>query len=295
MYSSLLLLCVANSARSQMAEGLARTLFGGLVRVQSAGSAPSRVNPHAIAAMREIGIDITHQHSKSVDAIDPASVDAVITLCAEEVCPLWPGAFARTHWPLADPASGEANAPAATVAARFRAVRDELRFRLWALASANLPDGVALGPPTGTELAAVDALIRASALPAEVVRDRFPEAYVVARRGRGVVGVAALEPYDRAGLLRSVAVAPGERGRGTGLALVGDRLATARANGLASVYLLTTTAGPLFRRFGFADAERASAPAALAASPEFSALCPSSATCMRLELHAADAEHTSHA
>ena len=292
MYSSLLFLCVANSARSQMAEGLARTLFGGLVRVQSAGSAPSRVNPHAIAAMREIGIDITGQHSKSVDAIDPASIDAVITLCAEQVCPAWPGAIARMHWPLADPASVETETSAATVAAQFRAVRDELRRRLWVLASANPPDGVSLGPPTGTELAAIDALIRASALPAEVVRDRFPEAYVVARRGGDVVGVAALETHDQAGLLRSVAVAPGERGRGTGIALVGDRLATAWANGLASVYLLTTTAAPLFRRFGFAGADRASAPPALTASPEFAALCPSSATCMRLELRAAGTEHS---
>jgi amino-acid N-acetyltransferase len=87
--------------------------------------------------------------------------------------------------------------------------------------------------------------------------------------------------------LRSVAVAPGERGRGTGIALVGDRLAAAQTAGLASVYLLTTTAAPLFRRFGFADADRASAPGALAASPEFAALCPSTATCMRLELRAA--------
>ena len=295
VYSSLVFLCVANSARSQMAEGLARTLFGGLVRVQSAGSSPSRVNPHAIDAMREVGIDITGQRSKSTDTIDPASVDAVITLCAEEVCPVWPGAFARKHWPLPDPANDDPDASAATVAARFRAVRDELRLRLWALASANLPDGVSLGPPTGAELAEIDALIRASTLPAEVVRDRFPEAYVIARRGGNVVGVAALEPYDHAGLLRSVAVAPGERGRGTGIALVGDRLATAWANGLASVYLLTTTAAPLFRRFGFADAERASAPAALTTSPEFSALCPSSATCMRLDLRAASAEHTAHA
>jgi protein-tyrosine-phosphatase/N-acetylglutamate synthase-like GNAT family acetyltransferase len=295
MYSSLLFLCVANSARSQMAEGLARTLFGGLVRVQSAGSAPGGVNPHAVAAMREIGIDITGQRSKSVDAIDPASVDAAITLCAEEECPLWPGAFARIHWSLADPARVEADASAATVAARFRAVRNELRCRLWALASTNLPDGIALGPPTGAELAAIDALVRASALPAEVVRDRFPEAYVVARRGGDVVGIAALETHDRAGLLRSVAVAPDERGLGTGIALVGDRLTTARANGLASVYLLTTTAAPLFRRFGFADAARESAPAALTASPEFAALCPSSATCMRLDLEVAAPEHAEQA
>jgi amino-acid N-acetyltransferase len=84
--------------------------------------------------------------------------------------------------------------------------------------------------------------------------------------------------------LRSVAVAPGERGRGTGIALVADRLAMARANGLASVYLLTTTAAPLFRRFDFADADRAGAPAALTGSPEFAALCPASAACMRLDL-----------
>jgi amino-acid N-acetyltransferase len=122
-----------------------------------------------------------------------------------------------------------------------------------------------------------------------VVRDRFPDAYVVARRDGAVVGVAALEAHDRSGLLRTVAVAPGERGRGTGIALVADRLAMARANGLESVYLLTTTAAPLFRRFGFADVNRASAPIALASSPEFAALCPSSASCMRLDTPATSA------
>jgi protein-tyrosine-phosphatase/N-acetylglutamate synthase-like GNAT family acetyltransferase len=284
MYTSLVFLCVANSARSQMAEGLAHTLFGGQVRVQSAGSQPTRVNPNAIAAMREVGIDITGQRSKSVDAIDPASVGAVITLCAEEVCPVWPGKLARMHWPLPDPATPDPDAPADAVLARFRAVRDELRFRIWAFASTNLPEGIALGPPTGAELAAIEALIAASALPTQVVRDRFPEAYVVARRGGEVVGVAALETHEQTGLLRSVAVAPGERGRGTGIALVADRLAMAWASGLASVYLLTTTAAPLFRRFGFSVADRAGAPAALTGSPEFAALCPASAACLRLDL-----------
>ncbi|HMG57374.1 MAG TPA: GNAT family N-acetyltransferase [Kofleriaceae bacterium] len=289
MYASLLFLCVANSARSQMAEGLARSLFGGLVRVQSAGSRPSRVHPDAIAALREVAIDITGQHSKSVDGIDPASVAAVITLCAEEVCPVWPGTFVRLHWPLPDPAGASPDAADPAGLAGFRAVRDELRLRLWQLASTHPPDGISLGPPTAGELAAIDALIRASALPAEVVRDRFPDAYVVARRGAELVGVAALEAHDRVGLLRSVAVAPGERGCGTGIALVADRLAAAWTGGLASVYLLTTTAAPLFRRFGFGDADRAAAPAALTASPEFAALCPASATCMRLELRAAAA------
>lgn len=288
MYTRLLFLCVANSARSQMAEGLARTLFGNLVRVQSAGSRPTEVNPHAIAALREVGIDITGQRSKSVDAIDPASVDAVITLCAEEVCPIWPGTLARMHWPLPDPATRDPALPPAVVQQRFRAVRDELRARIWAFASHNVPDGIALGAPTGAEAGAIEALIRAGALPTEVVRDGFPDAYVVARRGGEIVGVAALEVHGRAGLLRSVAVAPGERGRGTGIALVADRLAAAAASGLASVHLLTTTAAPLFRRFGFAAADRGAAPAELVASPEFAALCPATAAYMRLDLRARD-------
>ena len=285
MYSSLLFLCVANSARSQMAEGLARTLFGNLVRVQSAGSQPSRVNPSAVTVMREVGIDISGQRSKSVDEIDPASVGAVITLCAEEVCPVWPGKLARMHWPLPDPASTDPAMSVPTVLARFRSARDEIRLRLLAFASTNLPDGITLGRPSGDELAAIEGLVRASELPATVVRDRFPDAYTVARRDGRVVGVAALEAHDgSSGLLRSVAVVPAERGRGTGIALVADRLAMAWTNGIERVYLLTTTAAPLFRRIGFTDVERSSAPDALTSSPEFATLCPSSASCLRLEL-----------
>ena len=274
-----------------MAEGLARSLFGGLVAVQSAGSQPSRVNPHAIAAMHEVGIDITGQHSKSVGEIDPAGVGAVITLCAEEVCPLWPGQIVRHHWPIPDPATTDPAVSADDLRARFRAARDELRGRLWAFASAHPADGISLGLPGTTELAAVEALVRASELPAAVVRDGFPGAYTVARRAGAVVGVAALDAHGRTGLLRSVAVAPSGRSRGTGIALVADRLAAARAGGLDSVYLLTTTAAPLFRRFGFMEVARASAPDALRASPEFAALCPASATCMRVEVPAPMADH----
>lgn len=122
----LLFLCVANSARSQMAEGLARHLFGDRAIVQSAGSAPADVRPQAVAAMAEIGIDISSQRSKSVDTIDLRTVDIVITLCAEEICPVVPGRVERLHWPLSDPAA----APAAEAPARFRAVREELRSRL---------------------------------------------------------------------------------------------------------------------------------------------------------------------
>jgi arsenate reductase len=124
----LLFLCVANSARSQMAEGIARQLAGERLVVQSAGSAPSRVNPLAVRALAEIGIDIAGSRSKSVDEIDRAAVDTVITLCAEEVCPVYLGSVRRLHWPLPDPA-GHAESEEASLD-RFRTVRDELHSRL---------------------------------------------------------------------------------------------------------------------------------------------------------------------
>jgi arsenate reductase len=122
----ILFLCVANSARSQMAEGLARALFGSAADVSSAGSVPTRVNPNAIAAMAEVGIDITTHTSKSVDDVRAGGMDLIITLCADEVCPVVPGRVERLHWPLPDPAG----APPDQALAKFRTVRDEIRRRL---------------------------------------------------------------------------------------------------------------------------------------------------------------------
>jgi arsenate reductase len=129
---SLLFLCVANSARSQMAEGVGRHVFGDRIRVQSAGSQPSHVRPEAIEVLRELGIDISAHQSKSVETILPDSVDAVITLCAEEVCPVFLGQATRLHWGLPDPAGVEGD-PEARLHA-FRRVRDELLKRLRHLA-----------------------------------------------------------------------------------------------------------------------------------------------------------------
>lgn len=123
-----LFLCVANSARSQMAEGIARTLAPASVKISSAGSQPSRLNPPAVRALAEIGIDISGQVSKSVNDIPPDQVDTVITLCAEEVCPVWLGKATRLHWGLPDPA--HAGTTDAERLQAFRDVRDELRRRL---------------------------------------------------------------------------------------------------------------------------------------------------------------------
>jgi arsenate reductase len=133
--TSILFLCVANSARSQMAEGLARKLFPG-IRIQSAGSRPSRVNPYAIEVLAEVGIEASTHTSKSVQDIDPATVDLVITLCAEEVCPLFLGQAEQLHWPIPDPASDDPALSPDAMRARFRAGRDEIQRRLEALKAA---------------------------------------------------------------------------------------------------------------------------------------------------------------
>lgn len=137
MTPGILFLCVANSARSQMAEGLAREIFGDRARVMSAGSEPSHVNPYAIEVMQEVGVDLSTHHSKSVQTIDPTQVDVVITLCAEEVCPVFLGNAKRLHWPLPDPASKDPSITADELRARFRATRDALRTKLEAFASEN--------------------------------------------------------------------------------------------------------------------------------------------------------------
>ena len=124
----ILFLCVANSARSQMAEGIARQLAAPSVKISSAGSQPSKVNPLAVRALAEIGIDISGHRSKSVNEIPPGDVDAVLTLCAEEVCPVFLGKARRIHWGLPDPAGAGSTEEEQLQA--FRDVRDELRRRL---------------------------------------------------------------------------------------------------------------------------------------------------------------------
>jgi arsenate reductase len=126
----ILVLCTGNSARSQMGEGLFREEGGGGYEVSSAGTKPSQVRPEAIAVMREIGIDISGNRSKSVDEFAGQAFDFVVTVCdsARDNCPVFPGATKRIHWSLEDPAAVEG--PEDERLAAFRRIRDQLRERV---------------------------------------------------------------------------------------------------------------------------------------------------------------------
>jgi thioredoxin type arsenate reductase len=126
--NGILFLCVANSARSQLAEGLARAVAPAGTKVWSAGSRPTSVRPEAILVLDEIGIDISRQRAKSVADVPAAEIDTVVTLCAEQECPLVPGRVTRLHWDLPDPAAATGAEPERLHA--FRRVRDELRRRI---------------------------------------------------------------------------------------------------------------------------------------------------------------------
>src|SRR5439155_22068442 len=138
MKQRVLILCTGNSARSQMAEGLLRELAGDRMDVWSAGSRPSTVNPLAIAAMRERGIDISGHRSKHLDEFRTQPFDMVITVRdnAAESCPVFPGPARRIHWSFPDPAAAEGSQ--AERLAFFREVRDaiEARLREWLAAPA---------------------------------------------------------------------------------------------------------------------------------------------------------------
>lgn len=131
-------LCVANSARSQMAEGLARAMAPATAEVFSAGSQPSVVHPWAVRVMAEIGIDIGDHRSKGMDDVPLETADVIVTLCAEEVCPVTPPHVRRLAWPIPDPATAGTTDEERHTA--FRAARDDIRGRLTALwPGATLP------------------------------------------------------------------------------------------------------------------------------------------------------------
>ena len=125
-----LFLCTHNSARSQMAEGLLRALAGDRFEAMSAGTEATHVRPLAIRAMRELGVDISGQESKTLDRYLREPFDYVITVCddANEACPFFPGAANRLHWSFEDPSRAEGSEEERL--AVFRSVRDRIRQRI---------------------------------------------------------------------------------------------------------------------------------------------------------------------
>jgi arsenate reductase (thioredoxin) len=126
----ILVLCTGNSARSQMGEGLFRHEGPGEYEVQSAGTKPSYLRPEAVAVMKELGIDISGQRSKSVNEFEGQHFDYVVTVCdnARDTCPVFPAHAERIHWSLEDPATVEGREEEKLAA--FRRIRDQLRDRI---------------------------------------------------------------------------------------------------------------------------------------------------------------------
>lgn len=124
----ILFLCVANAARSQMAEGIARSLLGDRAWIESAGSIPAGwVSPFAIQVLEELSIDATGHRSKGIEDLPGdflRNVDFVITLCADEVCPAFLSRGKKLHWPFPDPGGLDG----------FRRTRDGIRARIEELA-----------------------------------------------------------------------------------------------------------------------------------------------------------------
>lgn len=134
-----------------------------------------------------------------------------------------------------------------------------------------------------SDLTAVEELLAASELPLDGVRDHF-EDFIVAEDGGTIEGAVGLEKYDSVALLRSAVVAAEHRGSGIGRQLVEEVLRRAEADGIAELYLLTTTAEKYFPRFGFTATTRAAVPQTLKSSAEFQGACPDTAVVMKRRL-----------
>ncbi|HUR34036.1 MAG TPA: arsenic resistance N-acetyltransferase ArsN2 [Vicinamibacterales bacterium] len=144
-------------------------------------------------------------------------------------------------------------------------------------------EAVSIGQATAEDRAAVWRLLEQHRLPLDGLSAHWGTT-LVAKRGSRVIGCAALEPYADGALLRSVAVAADEQGRGLGQQLTHAALQLAIQRGMPALYLLTTTAGGFFPKFGFEQISRADVPASVQVSVEFTSACPSSATVMRKRL-----------
>jgi arsenate reductase len=273
---TVLFACVHNAGRSQMAAAWFNKLADlSKARSISAGTEPgARIHPEVVAAMREVGVDLSTGVPRKLTDDIAAGVTMLVTMGCGEACPVVPGAR-REDWPLEDPKGKPL--------ARVRKIRDEVRDLVAALLRREgWSDGTR--PAREDDEPKVLALLAAAVLPTAGVEHHF-ESFVVAEDAAGdLAGAAGLELYGVDALLRSVVVSESRKGTGIGSNLTRRALDEARARGVCDVFLLTTTADGFFLRFGFERVARHEVPSRVQGSRELQGACPASATAMRLRL-----------
>lgn len=298
---NVLFLCTGNSARSILGEAILNKIGADKFVAHSAGSRPKgQVHASALILLRRLGYPTEALRSKNWDvfaAEDAPRMDFIFTVCddaANEVCPVWPGQPITAHWGLPDPAAVEGTD--AKIMAAFRDAFDVLKRRIELFT--NLPvqtlDRIslqarlrAIGSAAVHEIRQDDAAfrnmlaaLRAADLPTSDLGEGETRYFVLGDSD----AFGAMTSFGPVGLLRSVVVPDSKRGHGKGAQLVREVLAQAKTAGIRETWLLTTGAAPFFAKLGFAEVNRGSAPADIAATFQFRDLCPSSATLMRKQL-----------
>ena len=278
---TILFACVHNAGRSQMAAALFNRYADPTQAIAvSAGTEPGTgVHPEVLAAMKEIDIDLSSAKPQVLSDELVGSVNALVTMGCSETCPVVRG-VERHDWPLEDPKGKPIE--------RVREIRGEVGDRVkaflsekgWLRANAS----VELFPASTTDEPAVRGLLSEAVLPLEGLELAFPKGYVVAQVAGRLAGCAGFEVYGQDGLLRSLAVRAGDRKTGLGARLVANRIDAARADGLVSMFAITTTAADFFEHLGFERMGREAVPESVQRSAEFSSICPSSAAILRRSL-----------
>jgi arsenate reductase (thioredoxin) len=267
--------CVHNAGRSQMAAAFFNEIADpARTHAISAGTEPGeRVHPEVVAAMQEVGFDLSGSRPQRLTAGLASEARLLITMGCGDACPVVPGAI-RDDWPLADPKG--------KTLAVVRAIREDIRRRVRNLVEVEgvrATRAVEITPAGEPDLEQLEALLRANDLPVVGLREHFGS-FVVATRDARVVGAAGIELYGACALLRSVVVVTDLRKKGLGGRLTKAALARAANEGATSVSLLTTTAAGFFAAQGFAAVSWDALPAGLSASAELKGACPRTATAM---------------
>lgn len=274
-----LILSRSNSARGQMAEGIARALAPREVRISSAGARRGSVDPLAVRVLAELSVNVSDQHPKAIGEVDVSDVQAVLVVSEEDPTPEALRGVLRVHWPLPDPAAGGGTADEKL--ARYRAVRNELRRRLIrvfardaVVAPAAGGTTLSIGPASGGDLEAIKRMLVAALLPSRDVVGGPGQRYIVARENGRIIGCAGLGVSGHDGQVRSMAVHWTRRNAGLGTRLHERLLFEAVLAGVKTLYVVTMTADDFFARHGYRRIGAQEVPPELMASEEFAAFAP---------------------